>query len=273
MATASEPLTAPSDTNADASLSDQPAINQSPAQGETLVLTLILVRHGETEWNANGRIQGHLDVPLSDIGRKQAERLGRRFRAACNPTAPYPLIPHFGKLPLTIAAQFSSDLGRAQETGRIIQSKVSSLMQIPILTTALLRERSFGEWQGLEAEELRRRRATGKNEPPNGETETQVFARMLQALKMIATHLQEISDSSAHNVLIYGHGGSLRAFLCAALGLGAKDMHRFRLENTSLSVVEITGALTSGTFKIQNGRFVCLNETAHLLSSDVFTND
>ncbi|MBC7806305.1 MAG: histidine phosphatase family protein, partial [Akkermansiaceae bacterium] len=212
----------------------------------------------------------HLDVPLSDVGRQQSRRLARRFQIACRPDSSHPLLPHFGIKPLSIAAQFSSDLSRARETGQIVRNEVPSLARIPLLTTPLLRERNFGEWQGLEAEELRLRRREGGTEPPNGETETQVFDRIHQALHDIASHLASAAESSTKNVLVYGHGGSLRALLCAALGLGAKDMRRFRLENTSLSVVEISGFVRGGKIEIQSGRFVCLNETAHLLPNDIF---
>lgn len=264
-------LTTPPDTNADADVSDSSAGNTQGSTPREQTLTLILVRHGETEWNADGRIQGHLDIPLSEVGRDQARRLAQRFRVACRTESPYPLVPHFKESPLTIAAQFSSDLGRAGETGRIIQSEVPSLRSNPIIPTPLLRERSFGDWQGLQADELRRRRAVDNNQPPNGETEGDVFLRMKRALGVIATFVSVTRHALPPNIIVYGHGGSLRALVCLALGLGPADMHRFRLENTSLSVIEVSGVLNRDTPEIQNGRLVCLNETAHLLSSEIFT--
>lgn len=254
-------LIARSDTNADARVSDKPVT--VPAAARTL--TLLLIRHGETEWNADGRIQGQLDVPLSELGRGQARRLARRFAAACRVEQPHPLLPHFGELPLTIGAQFCSDLSRARETGEIVRGAVPALESVPLHPNELLRERHFGDWQGLKGEELRARRVVDNNEPANGETEEQVFARMGRALLHIAYVSATIGSGSPQNVLVYGHGGSLRAILCAALSLGASDMRRFRLENTSLSVVEFYARLQGKTVEIANGRVVCVNETAHLI--------
>lgn len=274
MTSASLPLTTPpTDTNADALIFDRFTPPEPRSSPRIRTLTLILVRHGETEWNADGRIQGHLDVPLSVVGRDQALGLGRRFGAACRPTDFVPLLPYFSGAPLAIFAQFSSDLRRASETAQIVRGAVPSFEQAPLLITPLLRERNFGDWQGLGAEELRVRRADGGGDPPNGETEAQVFERMRQALYSIASHAATPPGAAAQNVMVYGHGGSLRALLCMALGIGAGGMRRFRLENTSLSVVEISGLLNDAEFETQNGRLVCFNETAHLLAPETRTGN
>ncbi len=239
-------------------------------------MRLILVRHGETGWNADGRIQGHLNVPLSERGRDQARRLALRFRAACDPVNPRPLSPCFGQSPFTVTAQYSSDLDRAHETGRIVQSAVPSLGRMSLRTTELLRERNFGEWQGVQADELRARRSIGGTEPPNGESEAQVFDRVCRAIHAIATNAlsTHITDVPAtENILVYGHGGSLRAFLCAALGLGAEHMRRFRLENTSLSVVEISASVQRDTVEVTGGKILCVNDTAHLIPTEIFTGE
>ncbi|MBC8139204.1 MAG: histidine phosphatase family protein, partial [Fibrella sp.] len=103
------------------------------------------------------------------------------------------------------------------------------------------------------------------------ETEVQVFERMSRALLYVFANTPTVEGGSHRNVVIYGHGGSLRVFLCLSLGLGAQETRRFRLENTSLSVIEISGIVHSGELEIRNGRFVCVNETAHLLLPEFST--
>ena len=260
-----------SETVADAEASDSfdrpaPDVAEKPARK----WTLILIRHGETDWNSVGRIQGQEDIALSDTGRFQVRKLGRRFAAACRTIAARPLLPLFGTEPLSVAAQFSSDLIRATETARIVQGSVPHLGPLRLYGMTLLRERHFGAWQGLEGDELRAARAkSGSDTPEGGETEAQVFARMRDALDVIVTHLETSPGTDSRTGLVYGHGGSLRALLCLALGLGADDMRRFRLDNTSLSVVEIEGIYKEEQVEIRGGRLLCVNETAHLLSPEV----
>ncbi len=89
-----------------------------------------IVRHGETEWNVVGRIQGHSDIPLSRKGREQAHTVARRLAAA----------------PLDVV--YCSDLSRASETARIILGD----RDIPLHATAELRERDYGVFEGLTVE-------------------------------------------------------------------------------------------------------------------------
>ena len=95
-----------------------------------------LVRHGETDWNLTERIQGQVDVPLNATGRRQVSHLAKRLT----------------DLPLD--AIYSSDLARTHETARIIAAD----RDIAIATDPDLREFSFGEWEGLTAEEIEARR-------------------------------------------------------------------------------------------------------------------
>ena len=256
-------------TTADASASDAVSPTGDAEVAPLHKWTLILIRHGETEWNADGRIQGQTDIALSDVGRFQVRKLGRRFSAACRSIAPRPLIAAFGAESLSVAAHFSSDLSRATETARIVQGSSPHLGPLRLYSMTLLRERNFGEWQGLEPEALKAARASDNDTPPGGETETQVFDRMRHALDVVVTHLENSPGTESRVGLVYGHGGSLRAFICFALGLGADKMRCFRMENTSVSVIEIEGVFADEEIAIKNGRLVCLNETAHLLSPEV----
>lgn len=252
------------ETNADAVISDTVSAPPSRvSEPERQEWTLILVRHGETEWNADGRIQGHLDVPLSDIGREQARLLGHRLVIASRENVARPLIPYHGNAPLFITALYSSDLSRATETARIVQSSMPPLTNLPLIESPLFRERSFGAWQGLSAEELRVQRIRPQMLPPGGETEQEVYDRMQAGLDQIVSSIATPKNSA---ILVFGHGGSLRALICQTLGMNAGEMRRFRLDNTSLSILHITGTVENKRLQMEMGRVICLNDTAHLLA-------
>src|SRR4029450_12657247 len=93
---------------------------------------LIVVRHGVTQWNEDGRYQGHQDVPLGDRGREQARRLAVRLQHE------------------RISAAYCSDLQRASETAELALGE----REAPLIPTQALREMSFGQWEGLRATEI-----------------------------------------------------------------------------------------------------------------------
>jgi len=183
--------------------------------------TLMLIRHGETAWNADGRFQGQCDTPLNATGRAQAAQAARA------------LAHHqFDNI-------YTSDLARAAETARIIAAPHG--MQ-PIADTRL-REAFFGDWEGLTAAEIDARwpdilaawRADAlRTRPTGGETLEQVQARMLDFLQDALTRHPE------GNVGIIGHGGSLRAIIAHALGIDLTVFRHIRLDNCSISVATLT---------------------------------
>lgn len=162
----------------------------------------ILVRHGETEWNKLGLIQGQTDTSLSGAGRVQTTALRERLR------------------PVRIDHVFTSDLSRCVETATIaIQGR-----DLPIERTALLRELSYGEWEGLTWAQAKARDpevyegwvALSPNfEPPGGQSLGDLMAR----LETFAERLREATGEGT--VLVVGHGGSLRALAIGLLGLSA----------------------------------------------------
>jgi 2,3-bisphosphoglycerate-dependent phosphoglycerate mutase len=194
---------------------------------ETRKLTLTLVRHGETAWNAQSRLQGQTDIPLSDIGREQARLLGGYWAASNAP-------PHF-------TACYASDLGRAQETAQIL------LGALPPPTPTLqadnrLRERNFGVWEGLTPHEraVKFGEIDTRDCPVDGEFWEDVWVRMQWCLQNLwDTHASVTQDT---NLLIVGHGGSLRCWLAYAEGADATDLRRYVLPNTSVSVISLAGA-------------------------------
>lgn len=199
--------------------------------------TLLLIRHGETLHNAQGRWQGQSDTPLSETGRAQA----RRLRARMDRLVPRP----------TLA--FASDLSRAAETARIV---LDGTGVAPTLTP-LLRERSFGHWEGLTGDEVRARFGDAEH-PADGETWEQVGERMFRALETVWEATPEGGCAA-----VFGHGGSLKVWIAWALGWDGLDHHRARriaLGNTGLSVVLAHGHALADA----HARLLRLNDCAHL---------
>ena len=142
--------------------------------------TLLLVRHGETDWNAEGRLQGHTDRPLSDYGRRQARRLAEELEAI-----------------------YSSDLARARKTAEIVGER----LELPIALEPDLREKDWGTWEGLSAVERDRVEFVGESTEAHQE-------RMLRTLRRIS----ERHPGNAR-ILVVTHGGSMRRVQTAAMGM------------------------------------------------------
>jgi len=149
------------------------------------VTTLLLVRHGETDWNADGRLQGQTDRPLSDFGRNQARRLAGELESE------------------EIDAIYSSDLSRARETAEIVGERLG----LPVALDPDLREKDWGNWEGLTAVERDRVEFVGESTEAHQE-------RMLRALRRISH-----DHPGSGCVLVVTHGGSMRRVQVAALGI------------------------------------------------------
>lgn len=153
-----------------------------------------LIRHGQTDWNAEGRFQGSVDIPLNDIGRGQAKRNGLAFKA---------------ELPNVDGWQFiSSPLSRATETMEIVRAN-AGLDPKDYALEPLLREVSYGDWERRTLEELAvdsereiAKRAVNKWGfiPPNGES----YSMLSDRVKLV---LQNLSGPS----VLTAHGGVLRS--------------------------------------------------------------
>jgi probable phosphoglycerate mutase len=145
------------------------------------VTTLLLARHGETDWNRELRIQGHSDIELNELGRSQARALAEELAD------------------VELDAVYASDLGRARETAEIVAASKSLEVRID----PGLRERSFGSWEGLTRDEVDRR--FGDLEHHDGETDDVIRERVLAAVhRIVETHPGE-------QVLVVSHGGALSA--------------------------------------------------------------
>ncbi len=199
---------------------------------------LLLVRHGQTAWNADGRFMGQLDVPLDEMGRAQVLAVAKRL------VTEQP------------AAIYSSDLGRARETALAIQSAIGSHPEVKL--DARLRELHFGDWQGQTYAEMVERDSAGLAKwqadplhvaPPNGETLLTLAGRVEAAYKDIcAAHPEQ-------TIIVTGHGGSLQILIVAALGLPPGISRNLQLSNASLSELRLTDA---------GAVLFLLNDTSHL---------
>jgi broad specificity phosphatase PhoE len=182
--------------------------------------TILLARHGESDWNHSGRWQGLADRPLTELGREQAVALAERLRDT------------------ELDAVYSSDLRRARETAEIAAAEHG----LGVTALPELREVDVGSWSGLTRDEAQTRfpdgyeRWIGGGEGwDDGETYEQLGQRVVAALLRLAI---------AHDggrILVVAHGGTIRAIHAAALGIDVSTYRRsHRVEpNGALSVVAI----------------------------------
>ena len=178
-------------------------------------IRVLLVRHGQTSWNVDGRYQGSTDIPLNDHGLAQAAALATRLADE------------------TIDVIYSSPLQRALQTAQAINAHHG----LPIHEDARLKEIYFGSWEGIthkEAEsrypgaQLRWRRNPFEAMPPDGESIDAVEAR-------IGSLLQELYTYEDRTVLVASHCAIMQVLLCQALRMDLAGRWRFRLDAAALS--------------------------------------
>ncbi|MDP4096632.1 histidine phosphatase family protein [Paenibacillus sp. P96] len=173
-------------------------------------MLLGLIRHGLTDWNVLGRIQGQSDIPLNEEGRKQARLLGARLQ----------------KEPYKWNAVVTSSLSRAQETGEII----ASMLGIEILEPdARLMERSFGQAEGLTQAEREEKWGVDWHLLELGQESDE--AMRLRGLAFLHAVWEENRD---RNLLVISHG----AFLAQMFKALYEDKYTERIGNLSLTILE-----------------------------------
>ncbi|WP_305805562.1 histidine phosphatase family protein [Stenotrophomonas sp. YIM B06876] len=184
-------------------------------------MRILLARHGETPWNAEGRYQGQIDIPLSPLGEAQAKALGERLKG------------------LEITRAVASPLARAQSTARFALGADREAM---LLTEPDLQEIAHGEWEGLLASEINdrdpARLRAWREEPdtvlmPGGESLRQVLDRSWRGLAAAAEGLGE--DDT---LLVVAHDAVNRVILCRVLGLPISKLWTFRQAPTTLNLLE-----------------------------------
>jgi probable phosphoglycerate mutase len=183
---------------------------------------VIAIRHGETEWNLKGRFQGHMDSPLSRLGRSQAAALGQRIAAE------------------SFDAIYSSDLGRALDTAGAIASRSGHA----VLADARLRERNFGVLEGLTEAEIiaahgetleRLRRPEPDFRIPGGESLRQAYDRCVAAFTALA------NLHSGGTIVVVCHGGVLAHLYQHATGAPMDTPRKFSVLNASVNRFRLTG--------------------------------
>ncbi len=196
---------------------------------------ILVIRHGETDWNAQGRLQGILDTPLNSNGLRQAQEAGHSLKSQ------------------GIQCIYASPMLRARKTAEIISETIG----VPLVFREDLREKDFGEMQGLRVDEidalygdmLWEMRSILDLAPPGGESSREVIERLEPVIEEI--------EGLGQRVLIVTHGAVARV-LYKMLAEPEEDLfHQFKLDNCEIL-----------TFKpVPQGRYIC--ETLRLIPSEI----
>ena len=199
---------------------------------------IILVRHGQTEWNRVERFRGRADIPLNETGLAQAEATGLRVAAEWQPTAIY-----------------SSPLSRAIQTAEAIARNFSlEVQRYPGLIDI-----DYGEWQGLSPDEARQRwpaeldawyNAPEKARIPGGESLEELRTRAMSTVNELA------ASHPGQTIVLIGHTVINRIILLGVLGLGNERFWRLRQEPCAINVFEA---------EADDFTLASLNDTCHLL--------
>ena len=186
--------------------------------------TILLARHGETDWNAVGRWQGHTDRSLTELGRRQAAELAERLAD------------------VELDAVYSSDLLRAVETAEPVARRLG----LPLQTLPELREVDVGTWAGLTRDEVAERFPDGfrrwsewQTGWEGGETYDEMGERVVGAILRLA------GEHHGGRILVVSHGGAIRALHAAAAGI---DIATFRRLRPVVQNARVTSIL------VENGR-------------------
>jgi broad specificity phosphatase PhoE len=205
-------------------------------QPSSEVARIVLVRHGETEWNVVERFRGRVDVPLNETGRAQAQAVACRLAA-------WP-----------VEAVYSSPLSRALDTAQPIADACGR--QLTVLDS--LADVDYGEWAGLSIEQAQAHDAvlfdTWRDEPhraqfPHGESLEQVRKRSWGAVEGLS--VRQVGKI----VVLVSHVVVNRVIICAALGLGGDGFWRIAQDNASITVLDCV----DGRYRVQ-----VVNDTCHL---------
>jgi broad specificity phosphatase PhoE len=198
---------------------------------------ILLARHGETDWNRDGRWQGHNDRPLNAAGREQARALGAHLAGQA------------------IDLLYSSDLARARQTAEAVELATG----LRAIVDTDLREVDVGEWEGCNREQARARDPAWYREwldgavagYRGGETYLELHRRSVRAFERV------LEAADGRTAVVVCHGGNIRAIVSEVVGLGADQRWRVAsVANCSLTAIERRrGRITLATF----------NETGHLV--------
>ncbi len=199
-------------------------------------MRVFLVRHGQTEWNDQKRVQGHTDVHLDSRGKEQASLLGEALSKE------------------GIERILTSDLMRAKDTAEIVGLRIG----LPIELSSKLRERSFGEWEGFTYEVFTGRfgELTSSSDqdphsvaPPGGES----LMDLRQRLKEVAEDIVKRQKST----LVVSHGGACGILLCELLQIPQSSTRKFRFDNAAITEINF--------YRDGNRSLIRHNDSSHFL--------
>lgn len=208
-------------------------------------MRLLLIRHGQSEANAERRLQGQGEYPLTELGRQQARRLAQRL----------------GEQYSSIVAVYTSSQGRAVETAEILAQAAGS----PVVPDDRLREFDVGALTGLTVEEIQERFpqvSTAWREDvdewvptPGGESQDDFVQRVGEVFdEIIDRHRGD------ETVVVVSHGGTLGAYLGRVMGRAPGLRSPFAFDNASMTIVDLSR---------RRPRLVLLNDTCHIADMGV----
>ncbi len=203
---------------------------------------IIIIRHGETEWNKTGRFQGHSDVPLSAEGRAQAAALGKNL-----------VVDH-------VDAIYASDLTRAMETAAPLAQRFG----LEVISDPLLRELNFGSWEGRNFNDVNAENPdamkTFYNDPervniPDSEPFPEFQRRVARRVREI------VAQERGKRIVIVSHGASIRILFADILSMPIRSIWHVSQLNTAVNKIR---------FEDDGFAVVTLmNDTSHLRAEDV----
>ena len=180
---------------------------------------LYILRHGESEWNVLGKVQGQEDTSLTDRGREQAKKAAERLAEE------------------EIDIIYSSDLKRAYDTAKAVGTE----LDLEVNKLSSIREIHFGIWQGLDLKTIRERYEDDyilwRKEPQNlkienGETLQAVQDRAVKDIKKL------VEENSGKNILLESHGTAIKTFIIGLLDMDMSSYCKFTIGNTGISIIE-----------------------------------
>ena len=200
------------------------------------------MRHAQSEANAEGRIQGHLDIPLSELGLRQSASLAERLAA------------------LGVHAIYSSPLLRARQTADVIAARLS----LPVMDIAELRERDVGVLEGLNrAEIIARYPEYGRPGADVSRIEIDGFEQDGDLVPRVTTAFRDIiAAHEDQTVAVVTHGGVLGSVLRWLLGMPRVRPGPFAIDNTSVTIFDVRD--TDAGSAHPQAQLVTLNDTCHL---------
>ena len=225
--------------NGTSHLQDDPLGSQLPPKGAGP--RLVLVRHGETDWNRQGRFQGQIDIPLNENGHRQAEAASR-FLAG-----------------VSLQRAYTSSMARPRQTAEAI---LRSHPGVPLTSVSSLVEIGHGEWEGRLEPEIAAgwpellaawKLAPDTVQMPGGETIQDVWQRSLAGWQTIAASLDP-----QETALVVAHDAVNKTILCALLGLGPAAIWAVKQGNGGVTVIDYPHGPEGPPL------VACLNQTAHL---------